>query len=92
MLKGKFQSRRKLKKEMISCPEKIKEEYGFSWVEHVLAIPSPLVNVTAYKKNGLSNATMQSWCTFVGENGYHRYLYNIHPPRNPETGENTKRV
>jgi len=60
-----------MKREITDCPEKLKEEYGFSWMEHVLAIPSPLVNVTTYKKNGLPNATMQSWCTFVGENGYH---------------------
>ena len=60
-----------MKKEISNCPELLKEEYGFSWMEHVLAIPSPLVTVTTYKKNGLSNATMQSWCTFVGENGYH---------------------
>ncbi|MDD7403072.1 MAG: flavin reductase [Butyribacter sp.] len=60
-----------MKREMTNCPELLDEEYGFSWMEHVLAIPSPLVNVTTYKKNGLPNATMQSWCTFVGENGYH---------------------
>lgn len=60
-----------MKIEMTNCPETLKEEYGFSWMEHVLAIPSPLVNVTTYKANGLPNATMQSWCTFVGENGYH---------------------
>lgn len=60
-----------MKKEISNCPELLKEEYGFSWMEHVLAIPSPLVTVTTYKKNGLPNATMQSWCTFVGENGYH---------------------
>lgn len=60
-----------MKKEITNCPEKLKEEYGFSWMEHVLAIPSPLVTVTTYKKNGLPNATMQSWCTFVGDSGYH---------------------
>lgn len=60
-----------MKKEMAGCPERLHEEYGFSWMEHVLAIPSPIVNVTTYKKNNQPNATMQSWCTFVGENGYH---------------------
>lgn len=40
-------------------------------MEHVLAIPSPLMVVTSYKSNGLSNATMQSWSTFVGEEGYY---------------------
>ncbi len=53
-------------------------------MEHVLTIQSPLVTVTAYKSNGKPNATMQSWCTFVGEGGYyvlfgsvniHRHMY-----------------
>lgn len=39
-----------MKKEMSVCPKNLHEEYGFSWMEHVLAIPSPLVNVTTYKK------------------------------------------
>lgn len=62
-----------MKKEFFSCPEKIDESklYGFSWLEHVLAVPSPLVVVTSYKDNGLPNATMQSWCTFVGEDGFY---------------------
>lgn len=61
-----------MKKELSTCPKGLKEEYGFSWMEHVLAIPSPLVTVTTYKNNGAPNATMQSWCTFVGEeNSYH---------------------
>lgn len=62
-----------MKKEFFSCPERIDEAklYGFSWLEHVLAIPSPLVVVTSYKDNGLPNATMQSWCTFAGEGGFY---------------------
>lgn len=62
-----------MKKEFSSCPKAIKEEelYGFSWMEHVVAIPSPLVLVTSYKKNGQPNATLQSWSTFVGEEGYY---------------------
>lgn len=60
-----------MKHELTTCPPTLQEHYGFSWLEHVLAIPSPLVNVTTYKSNGLPNATMQSWCTFVGEDGYH---------------------
>lgn len=62
-----------MKREFDCCPSAIDEAklYGFSWLEHVLAIPSPLVTVTTYKSNGLPNATMQSWCTFVGEEGYH---------------------
>ena len=62
-----------MKKDFYSCPETINEAelYGFSWLEGVLAIPSPLVCVTSYKDNGLPNLTMQSWCTFVGEEGFH---------------------
>ncbi len=62
-----------MKKYFDSCPETINENglYGFSWIESVLAIPSPLVCVTSYKENGLPNATMQSWCTFDGNEGFH---------------------
>lgn len=62
-----------MKKEFDSCPKAVNEEelYGFSWMEHVMAIPSPLIVVTSYKSNGMPNATMQSWSTFVGEDGYY---------------------
>lgn len=62
-----------MKKDFFNCPETIDESnlYGFSWFENVLAIPSPMVCVTSYKENGLPNATMQSWCTFSGDEGYH---------------------
>jgi flavin reductase (DIM6/NTAB) family NADH-FMN oxidoreductase RutF len=62
-----------MKKEFYTCPETINEDtlYGFSWMENVLAIPSPLVCVTSYKENGLPNATMQSWCEFDGNEGFH---------------------
>lgn len=62
-----------MKKAFFACPETINEStlYGFSWMEHVLAIPSPLVCVTSYKENGLPNATMQSWCAFDGNEGFH---------------------
>lgn len=62
-----------MKKEFSVCPEKINESelYGFSWMEHVMAIPSPLVIVTSYKENDKPNATMQSWVTFTGEEGYY---------------------
>ena len=68
-----------MKREFSTCPPGIHEEtlYGFSWMEHVAAIPSPLVVVTSYKSNGLPNATMQSWCTFVGEEGYHCLLSSV---------------
>lgn len=69
-----------MKKEFNSCPELINEKdlWGFSWMENVLAIPSPLVVVTSYKSNGLPNATMQSWCTFMGEDGYHCFFSSVH--------------
>lgn len=62
-----------MKKEFSACPPAFegKELYGFSWMEHVLAIPSPLVLVTTYKSNGKPNATLQSWSTFVGEEGFY---------------------
>lgn len=62
-----------MKKEFERCPETINEAelYGFSWMENVLAIPSPLVLVTGYKPNGKQNATMQSWLTFTSENGFY---------------------
>lgn len=62
-----------MKKFFEHCPQTINEGelYGFSWLESVLAIPSPLVCVTSYKENGMPNATMQSWCTFDGNEGFH---------------------
>ena len=62
-----------MKKEFSACPSALqgKEQYGFSWMEHVLAIPSPLVLVTTYKNNGKPNATLQSWSAFVGEEGFY---------------------
>lgn len=60
-----------MKKEFDSCPQDMEAEtYGFSWQEFITAIPSPLVLVTSYKSNGLPNASMQSWCTFIGEEGF----------------------
>lgn len=69
-----------MKKEFDTCPAAIDESqlFGFFWMEHVLAIPSPLVAVTTYKANGLPNATMQSWCTFTGEEGYHCIFVSVH--------------
>ena len=36
------------------------ETYGFSWMEFVLSIPSPVFVVSSYKSNGMPNACMQS--------------------------------
>ncbi len=42
------------------------ETYGFSWMDFVTAIPSPLLVVTTWKPDGKSNACLQSWATFTG--------------------------
>lgn len=63
-----------MKKEFFSCPDAIEEStlYGFSWMEYVTAIPSPLVAVSSYKSNGKPNVAMQSWCTFSsGPEGFY---------------------
>jgi flavin reductase (DIM6/NTAB) family NADH-FMN oxidoreductase RutF len=44
------------------------ELYGFSWIDFVAAIPSPLLVATSYKSNGKPNACLQSWATFNGKN------------------------
>ena len=68
-----------MKRDFFECPEKVLPEvFGFSWLEYVLAIPSPLVLVTSYKENGLPNAAMQSWCTFTGNEGYHCIFSCVH--------------
>ena len=49
--------------------------YGFSWMEYVLSIPSPMFLVTSYKSNNMPNACMQSWTTFTGdEKGFYAIL------------------
>ena len=69
----------RMKREFFSCPEQLQPEvFGFSWLEYVLAIPSPLVLVTSYKENGLPNAAMQSWCTVTGNEGYHCLFSGVH--------------
>jgi len=42
------------KKEYSAIPESMRtmETYGFSWMDFVTAIPSPLFVVTSYKSNG----------------------------------------
>ena len=42
------------------------EMYGFSWMDFVTAIPSPLLVATTWKPNGKANACLQSWATFTG--------------------------
>ena len=58
-----------MKKEYSAKPDAMKnvETFGFSWMDFITAIPSPLLVVTSYKSNSLPNACLQSWSTFVGE-------------------------
>ncbi len=69
-----------MKKEFDKFPEAFggQEFFGFSWLEYTAAVPSPLVVVTGYKSNGIPNATMQSWCTFTGAEGYHCVFSSVH--------------
>lgn len=41
------------------------EAWGFSWLEFVTSIPTPMFLVTTYKSNGKTNACMQSWSSFT---------------------------
>lgn len=61
------------KKQFYILPESMKnmQFWGFSWLEYVLSVPSPLVLVTGYKNNGLANATMDSWLCFSSENEFY---------------------
>lgn len=66
-----------MKKQYSKMPESMRnmETYGFSWMEFVLSIPSPLFVVTSYKSNNMPNACMQSWTTFTGnEKGFYAIL------------------
>lgn len=56
---------------MIPDEMKGNEWWGFHWLEHVTAVPAPLVLVTGYKENGLANGTMQSWFCFSNENNFY---------------------
>ena len=69
-----------MKKEYSSVPESMKgmETYGFSWMDFVTAIPSPLFVVTSYKSNGKSNACLQSWACFNGSpHGFYAILSSV---------------
>lgn len=56
---------------VISDGMKEREWWGFHWLEHVTAIPAPLVLVTGYKENGLTNGTMQSWFCFSNDKDFY---------------------
>jgi flavin reductase (DIM6/NTAB) family NADH-FMN oxidoreductase RutF len=69
-----------MKKEYSAIPASMKdmETYGFSWMEFVTAIPSPLFVVTSYKSNGKPNACLQSWACFSGRpNGFYAILSSV---------------
>lgn len=69
-----------MKKEYSAIPETMKnmETYGFSWMDFVTAIPSPLFVVTSYKSNGKPNACMQSWACFNGNpQGFYAILSSV---------------
>lgn len=57
-----------MKREYSALPQSMAgmETYGFSWMDFVTAIPSPLFVATTYKDNGKPNACLQSWACFNG--------------------------
>lgn len=68
-----------MKKEFNVMPKMLNDQnfYGFDWLEHVTAVPQPLVLVTGYKNNGKQNATMQSWLSFSNNNGFYCIFSNV---------------
>jgi hypothetical protein len=69
-----------MKKEYSAVPSSMAqmETYGFSWMDFVTAIPSPLFVVTSYKSNGKPNACLQSWAFFNGgTKGFYAILSNV---------------
>lgn len=69
-----------MKKEYSTVPPSMAEmeTYGFSWMDFVTAIPSPLFVVTSYKSNGKPNACLQSWACFNGgSKGFYAILSSV---------------
>lgn len=69
-----------MKKEYSAVPPSMAkmETYGFSWMDFVTAIPSPLFVVTSYKSNGKPNACLQSWACFNGgSKGFYAILSSV---------------
>ena len=69
-----------MKKEYSIIPSSMQETetYGFSWMDFVTAIPSPLFVMTTYKSNGNPNACLQSWACFNGDaNGFYAILSSV---------------
>ncbi len=69
-----------MKKEYSDIPKSMRnmETYGFSWIDFVTAIPSPLFVVTSYKSNGKPNACLQSWACFNGSlRGFYAIISSV---------------
>lgn len=69
-----------MKKEYSTIPPSMEKmvTYGFSWMDFVTAIPSPLIVVTSYKSNGMPNACLQSWACFSGDSkGFYAILSRV---------------
>lgn len=69
-----------MKSEYSTIPESMKnmDTYGFSWMDFVTAIPSPIFVVSSYKSNGKPNACLQSWACFSGSpGGFYAILSNV---------------
>ena len=69
-----------MKKEYSCIPDSMRdmETYGFSWMDFVTAIPSPVFVVTTYKSNGKPNACLQSWACFNGgPDGFYAVLSSV---------------
>lgn len=69
-----------MRKEYQAIPSSMEhiQTYGFSWMDFVTAIPSPLFVVTSYKSNGKPNACLQSWACFNGSpEGFYAILSNV---------------
>lgn len=69
-----------MKREYASLPQSMSqmETYGFSWMDFVTAIPSPIFVATSYKSNGKPNACLQSWACFHGSpSGFYAILSSV---------------
>lgn len=65
-----------MKKEYSKIPDSMKnmETYGFSWMDFVTAIPSPLFVVTTYKSNGKPNACNHGHVLTVVQMAFMRFF------------------
>jgi flavin reductase (DIM6/NTAB) family NADH-FMN oxidoreductase RutF len=69
-----------MKREYAVAPPSMEtmQTYGFSWMDFVTAIPAPLFLATTWKSNGKTNACLQSWACFSGdEDGFYAILSSV---------------